>query len=46
MSSDPTDFPFATSLEDKYSLLFYYPTDLYVGGALNLTADAKARIRK
>lgn len=37
---------YATSLGHAHSLLFYYPTDLYVDAAPYLTAGQKARIRE
>jgi len=39
-------FTYATSLGHARSLLFYYPTDLYVDAATYLSADQKARIRE
>ena len=39
-------FPYATSLGHAHSLLFYYPTDLYVDAATYLDAGQKARIRE
>jgi len=39
-------FAYATSLGHAHSLLFYYPTDLYVDAAPYLSAEAKARIRE
>jgi methionine-gamma-lyase len=39
-------FTYATSLGHARSLLFYYPTDLYVDAALYLTDAQKARIRE
>jgi cystathionine beta-lyase/cystathionine gamma-synthase len=39
-------FTYATSLGHARSLLFYYPTDLYVDAAPYLTAVQKARIRE
>lgn len=39
-------FTYATSLGHARSLLFYYPTDLYVDGAPYLTDHQKARIRE
>jgi cystathionine beta-lyase/cystathionine gamma-synthase len=38
-------FTYATSLGDYQSLLFYYPTDLYVDNATYLGADQKKAIR-
>ncbi len=38
-------FAYATSLGHAHSLLFYYPTDLYVDAAPYLDAEQKARIR-
>jgi cystathionine beta-lyase/cystathionine gamma-synthase len=38
-------FAYATSLGHAHSLLFYYPTDLYVDAAPYLTAEQKIRIR-
>ena len=38
-------FSYATSLGHAHSLLFYYPTDLYVNAAPYLSAEQKARIR-
>jgi cystathionine beta-lyase/cystathionine gamma-synthase len=37
---------YATSLGHAHSLLFYYPTDLYVDAAPYLSAEQKARIRE
>jgi cystathionine beta-lyase/cystathionine gamma-synthase len=39
-------FTYATSLGHARSLLFYYPTDLYVDAAPYLTGAQKARIRE
>jgi cystathionine beta-lyase/cystathionine gamma-synthase len=39
-------FRYATSLGHAHSLLFYYPTDLYVDAAPYLDAGQKARIRQ
>ncbi len=39
-------FTYATSLGDYQSLLFYYPTDLYVDSATYLDADQKKAIRE
>lgn len=39
-------FTYATSLGHARSLLFYYPTDIYVDSAPYLTDEQKARIRK
>lgn len=39
-------FQYATSLGHAHSLLFYYPTDLYIDSAPYLDADQKARIRE
>jgi len=39
-------FTYATSLGHARSLLFYYPTDLYVDAATYLDAEQKARIRE
>lgn len=39
-------FTYATSLGHARSLLFYYPTDLYVDAASYLGAEQKARIRE
>jgi methionine-gamma-lyase len=39
-------FTYATSLGHARSLLFYYPTDLYVDAATYLSAAHKARIRE
>ncbi len=39
-------FTYATSLGHARSLLFYYPTDLYVDAAAYLSAAQKARIRE
>jgi cystathionine beta-lyase/cystathionine gamma-synthase len=39
-------FTYATSLGDYQSLLFYYPTDLYVESATYLSADQKKAIRQ
>ena len=37
---------YATSLGHAHSLLFYYPTDLYVDAAPYLSAAQKARVRE
>lgn len=39
-------FTYATSLGHARSLLFYYPTDLYVDAASYLDTQQKARIRE
>jgi cystathionine beta-lyase/cystathionine gamma-synthase len=39
-------FRYATSLGHAHSLLFYYPTDLYVDAATYLDAGQRARIRE
>jgi cystathionine beta-lyase/cystathionine gamma-synthase len=39
-------FQYATSLGHAHSLLFYYPTDLYVDAAAYLDAAQKVRIRE
>ncbi|GAG44561.1 unnamed protein product, partial [marine sediment metagenome] len=39
-------FTYATSLGDYQSLLFYYPTDLYVDSATYLTVEQKKAIRE
>jgi len=39
-------FTYATSLGHARSLLFYYPTDMYVDAAPYLDAEQKARIRE
>jgi methionine-gamma-lyase len=39
-------FQYATSLGHAHSLLFYYPTDLYVDAVTYLDAAQKARIRE
>lgn len=39
-------FAYATSLGHAHSLLFYYPTDLYIDAAPYLDAGQKARIRE
>jgi cystathionine beta-lyase/cystathionine gamma-synthase len=39
-------FKYATSLGHAHSLLFYYPTDLYIDRASYLTTDQKRRIRE
>lgn len=39
-------FHYATSLGHAHSLLFYYPTDLYIDAVEYLTAEQKARIRE
>jgi cystathionine beta-lyase/cystathionine gamma-synthase len=39
-------FAYATSLGHAHSLLFYYPTDLYVDAAPYLSAEQKRRIRE
>jgi cystathionine beta-lyase/cystathionine gamma-synthase len=38
-------FQYATSLGHAHSLLFYYPTDLYVNNVSYLSVEQKARIR-
>ena len=38
-------FQYATSLGHAHSLLFYYPTDIYIDSAPYLTDDQKKRIR-
>jgi methionine-gamma-lyase len=38
-------FHYATSLGHAHSLLFYYPTDMYIDAAAYLTPDQKASIR-
>ena len=38
-------FSYATSLGHAHSLLFYYPTDLYVDAAAYLTGEQKTRIK-
>ena len=38
-------FSYATSLGHAHSLLFYYPTDLYVDAAPYLSVEQKARVR-
>ncbi len=39
-------FTYATSLGDYQSLMFYYPTDLYVDSAAYLSAEQKKAIRE
>jgi cystathionine beta-lyase/cystathionine gamma-synthase len=39
-------FSYATSLGHAHSLLFYYPTDLYIDAAPYLSAEQKQRIRQ
>jgi len=39
-------FQYATSLGHAHSLLFYYPTDIYIDAVSYLKADQKARIRE
>lgn len=39
-------FSYATSLGHAHSLLFYYPTDLYIDAAPFYTAEQKRRIRE
>jgi cystathionine beta-lyase/cystathionine gamma-synthase len=39
-------FTYATSLGDYQSLLFYYPTAMYVDNATYLDAEQKAAIRQ
>ena len=39
-------FHYATSLGHAHSLLFYYPTDMYVDAATYLTPGQKASIRE
>ncbi len=39
-------FQYATSLGHAHSLLFYYPTDLYVDAVSYLTGSQKAEIRE
>jgi cystathionine beta-lyase/cystathionine gamma-synthase len=39
-------FSYATSLGHAHSLLFYYPTDLYVDAATYLTGEQKTRIKQ
>jgi len=39
-------FTYATSLGDYQSLLFYYPTELYVDAAPYLDAEQKKAIRQ
>jgi methionine-gamma-lyase len=39
-------FSYATSLGHAHSLLFYYPSDLYIDAAAYLTAEQKKRIRQ
>jgi cystathionine beta-lyase/cystathionine gamma-synthase len=39
-------FTYATSLGDYQSLLFYYPTDMYVDSAPYLDAEQKNAIRE
>ena len=39
-------FQYATSLGHAHSLLFYYPTDMYVDAVTYLDSGQKARIRE
>jgi cystathionine beta-lyase/cystathionine gamma-synthase len=39
-------FTYATSLGDYQSLLFYYPTEMYVDSAAYLDAEQKRAIRE
>ena len=39
-------FAYATSLGHTHSLLFYYPTDMYIDAASYLSREQKARIRE
>ena len=39
-------FQYATSLGHAHSLLFYYPSDMYIDSAAYLSAKQKARIRE
>jgi cystathionine beta-lyase/cystathionine gamma-synthase len=39
-------FQYATSLGHAHSLLFYYPTDIYIDAVSYLDADQKVRIRE
>ena len=39
-------FQYATSLGHAHSLLFYYPTDIYIDAVTYLSAEQKARIRE
>jgi methionine-gamma-lyase len=39
-------FSYATSLGHAHSLLFYYPTDMYIDAATYLTDEQKKRIRE
>jgi len=39
-------FTYATSLGHPHSLIFYYPTDLYIDQAAYLSAEQKQRVRK
>jgi cystathionine beta-lyase/cystathionine gamma-synthase len=39
-------FQYATSLGHAHSLLFYYPTDIYIDSAAYLNSEQKARIRE
>jgi len=39
-------FHYATSLGHAHSLLFYYPTDMYIDSAAYLSTDQKSRIRE
>lgn len=39
-------FSYATSLGHAHSLLFYYPTDMYIDAAPYLNAEQKTRIRE
>ena len=38
-------FQYATSLGHAHSLLFYYPTDIYIDAASYLNVEQKKRIR-
>jgi cystathionine beta-lyase/cystathionine gamma-synthase len=39
-------FTYATSLGHPHSLIFYYPTDLYIDQAAYLSAEQKQRVRR
>jgi len=39
-------FQYATSLGHAHSLLFYYPTDIYIDAVSYLNAEQKKRIRE
>jgi cystathionine beta-lyase/cystathionine gamma-synthase len=39
-------FQYATSLGHAHSLIFYYPTDIYIDSASYLSSEQKTRIRE